>query len=361
MHPYPHTLSIDFGASFTKIAYRSPCAVYTAPGRYDESAEVIALDAVILVPTLAIQTGSDAQPWAFGQTAAGLNPGPKMRVFNNWKAGLFNRDNSPGAASASIIAQAYFRWLRQQLLEVPNLFLNDCKVRVMVPAFNDFKDLIKVLRQCFVHAGWDDERLEFGTEPHANAIGLLSGGRNVYIRGTKTGGNIDYGTTYGINNPYIQSARHQLLPGAQSKPFRITIVDIGAFTTDIAILTFNPLVVGNSDGLQEVAQKSFALGTHSGLDEPLWVALGTRHKLSFANYNFTLREQIKAALFAGETYSVGGVVLGDMIDQTAIEQLATDFAKRIWAKAVVNNKGNNLRLGSRLDDIVPFTVKLVTF
>lgn len=35
--------------------------------------------------------------------------------------------------------------------------------------------------------------------------------------------------------------------------------------------------------------------------------------------------------------------------------------KGIRPKEVVNNKGNNLRLGRRLDDVVPFTVELMRF
>lgn len=330
---HPPTLSIDFGASYTKVGFRSRCALYAAPSRFDETARLVGLDEAALIPTLAIQTTNDKQPWIFGAPAADLTPGPKMKVFQNWKAGLFNRDNSPDAAQASIIAHHYFAWLRQRIETMHEIGLADCIVRVMVPAFYDFRELTGVLRRCFELAGWNPRELQFGTEPHANALGLLTQGRNVYTKGKQSEG-IDFQATYGTNNPYIQGIRHQLLPGMERQPIRLAVVDIGAFTTDVAVLTFDPLQPSKGDGLAEIAQLSFALGTHESLDRPLWQGLSARHGVDFYQYSFRQRERIKFALFQDETFALaGGINLGDAGDKALLNSLTEALAKNIWKQA----------------------------
>jgi len=329
----PPTLSIDFGASYTKVGFRSRCALHTAPSRFDETASLVGLDEAALIPTLAVQTTNDKRPWIFGSAAAELTPGPQMKVFQNWKAGLFNRDNSPDAAQASIIAHHYFTWLRQRIDTTDQVGLADCIVRVMVPAFYDFTELTGVLRRCFELAGWSPRELQFGTEPHANALGLLTQGRNVYTKGKQAEG-IDFQTTYGANNPYIQSIRRQLLPGMDRQALRLAVVDIGAFTTDVAILTFDPLQPGLGDGLTEIAQLSFPLGTHESLDRPLWHGLSARHDVDFYKLSFRQRERIKFALFQGEIFAMAaGINLGDAADQALLNSLTQALAKNIWRDA----------------------------
>jgi len=330
---HPPTLSIDFGASYTKVGFRGRCALYAAPSRFDETANLVGLDEAALIPTLAVQTTNDKQPWIFGAAAADLTPGPKMKVFQNWKAGLFNRDNSPDAAQASIIAHHYFAWLRQRIETMHQVGLADCIVRVMVPAFYDFGELTGVLRRCFELAGWNPRELQFGTEPHANALGLLTQGRNVYTKGKQSEG-IDFQATYGANNPYIQSIRRQLLPGMDRQALRLAVVDIGAFTTDVAILTFDPLQPGRGDGLTEIAQLSFTLGTHESLDRPLWHGLAARHGVDFYQLSFRQRERIKFALFQGETFALAaGINLGDANDQALLNSLTKALAENIWKQA----------------------------
>lgn len=329
----PPTLSIDFGASYTKVGFRSRCALQKAPSRFEETASLVGLDEATLIPTLAVLTTNDKRPWIFGAAAADLTPGPRMKVFQNWKAGLFNRDNSADAAQSSIIAHHYFAWLRQRIETMHQVGLADCIVRVMVPAFYDFADLTGVLLSCLKLAGWNPRELQFGTEPHANALGLLTQGRNVYTKGKQSEG-IDFQATYGANNPYIQSIRLQLMPGMERQALRLAVVDIGAFTTDVAILTFDPLQPGRGDGLTEIAQLSFTLGTHEALDRPLWKGLSARHGVDFYQLSFRQRERIKFALFQGGTFSLAnGINLGDAADQTLLNSLTTTLAENIWREA----------------------------
>ena len=50
------------------------------------------------------------------------------------------------------------------------------------------------------------------------------------------------------------------------------IVDIGAFTTDIALLTFDTR--SENDGLSNIQQESYALGVINELDAPLFKSIG---------------------------------------------------------------------------------------
>ena len=79
------TLSIDLGASYTKVAYRPACLPSTA-GTVLAEAKVLMVDNSPLIPSLAIRTRDAAQPWIFGRRAAAINPNHEMQVFPNWKA-----------------------------------------------------------------------------------------------------------------------------------------------------------------------------------------------------------------------------------------------------------------------------------
>src|SRR5687767_7896372 len=100
---YDPTLSIDLGASYTKIAYRDSC-VPEKKGERKQEAQVLLFEKAPLIPSLAIRTRNSALPWVFGWQAAKMNPAG-MQVFQNWKADLFRPKNDKDSATAAIIAQ----------------------------------------------------------------------------------------------------------------------------------------------------------------------------------------------------------------------------------------------------------------
>src|SRR5437870_4832721 len=108
------TVSIDLGASYTKVAFRSACAAGVGQP-YKEDATLLMVGASPLIPSLAVRTKRPAQPWIFGQEAANIRPGKDMEVFPNWKADLFRPENDKKSAAAVIVAYHFFGWLRRQV------------------------------------------------------------------------------------------------------------------------------------------------------------------------------------------------------------------------------------------------------
>lgn len=328
----PAVLSIDFGSTYTKIGYRAEIWAHTV-GTKHEPAQVMLSDESALIPTLAISSGRKDQPWIFGAEAANLNPSPSMEVYSNWKATLFNRDNNPTTAGSIIIAQAFFRWLRERVeMALPGL--ENLHVRVMVPAFDDFEILAEVMRRCMQLAGWKMP-IEVCTEPHANAIGLMTRGKNCYRTGTKSSG-VDFMSMYDFNSSYIQTARRFVLSEHGTRELRVAILDIGSFTTDLALLVFDVGSGLDGDGLKTINQRSHEVGAHTYLTEPLWKELGEKYHADFSATSFAFREEIKRTIFAGQSYTVmlndQPRQIGGEHDAEIVGRLVGDFAQAIWQK-----------------------------
>lgn len=322
---FPATISIDFGASTTKVAFRANCDPHTI-GEYNIGAQMFAVDSSILIPTLAIETGRSDQPWFFGKEAERLTPTPEMKVYRNWKAGLLQEDNGQETARSKIVAHFFFRWLRKKLLEA-NALPGKPSIRILLPAFDNFEALNQVVLECMRSAGWD-ENIEFGNEPRANALGLLTEGRNVYAKGLKSE-SVDFGKTFGLSNPYIQSARKVALSNSLNRTFRMAIVDIGAFTTDIAILEFN-LVDSTDDGMYGCAQYSVPVGAFQGIELPLFGHLKDQHGFDSEKTSGSLLEEIKKKVLAGSNYQYRGIELGDSFDQEEVDTILENFIGEIW-------------------------------
>ena len=327
---FPAVLSIDFGSTYTKVGFRREM-LHTSLGQHEETAHLMLMDELALIPTLAIATNRQNKPWVFGQEAAGLNPGEGMEVFTNWKASLFNRDNNATTASSIIIAQAFFRWLKDRI-EIAIQDTRHLHVRVMVPAFDDFEQLAEVMRRCMQLAGWKMP-IEVCTEPHANALGLMTGGKNRFCIGTRFVG-VDYMGMYGYNSSYIQSARKHALSSNGPSELRVAILDVGSFTTDLAVLIFSLDADAAGDGLKKISQKSYEIGAHTYLTEPLWDQLGKKYNDNFSALSFESKEDIKRTVFAREPYEImlGSQrrEIGGEHDAAIIDKLVADFATAIW-------------------------------
>ena len=148
------TLSIDLGASYTKLAYRPAC-VPEHTGTLQEEAKVLRIDKSPLIPSLAIRTRDAGQPWFFGVTAAGMHPNQEMQVFQNWKAHLFNPQTDEDSVTAAIIAHRFFEWLRTKL-ESMSIDVKKCQTRIAMPAFDTFDKNAVLLARCMDLSGWKE-------------------------------------------------------------------------------------------------------------------------------------------------------------------------------------------------------------
>jgi len=173
------TVSIDLGASYSKVAYRPACDP-DRPGTLRQDAMVLMVDASPLIPSIAIQTQRKNMPWVFGVQAAKLNPDGTMKVHKNWKANLFLPQNNAESANAVIVAEHFFGWLKQKL-EPAGIDLGKAETRVAMPAFDSVAETARVIGICMETNGWKPPILK-AIEPHANTVGLFSRGRSAIRR-----------------------------------------------------------------------------------------------------------------------------------------------------------------------------------
>ncbi|MBX9582105.1 MAG: hypothetical protein K2X87_17505 [Gemmataceae bacterium] len=395
---------IDFGSAYTKVGLR--------PGAWSNSDVVtnpaLTLDGLRFCHPSAVfvdNTVSPARP-AFGEEALGLPEGPRRRRHLNWKkkllaataadladppatnparvvalvesdrfarlAGEFRvsaaevvhlrklvshaagmlgpdagrpRPESP-AAEGYTLAVHYFTWLRKQVLEAcgrakpavtsPELI----PARVTVPAFvpeshlpthPGFGLLARALRQ----AGWPlHPSRPVVSEPYANAIGVLTRGSN-------------------CTRP-LDMFQKGLLATALSKEkqhpsYRAVVIDLGAYTLDLAVLDFH--TGGKPHLLSEVAfdiaAQSVPLGVCE-LDDTLLAAvppdLGQHLKGVTADEWINLRQSVYAE---EKTYPLGDWEVGG----EAVRAAVRGYAARVGdaAKAFLD----------RFDDI-PFKELILT-
>jgi hypothetical protein len=142
-------LAIDMGAAYSKVAFRR--GVRPGENFYSESEQLV-LDGKALIPSVVIRD-SDGQ-WHFGNIAFGLRPGPGWEVFENWKKNLFDTDAPP--ESAIVPAVRFLSWLREQVqAQIPES--REARVRIALPALENFSKKAFLLRECFVKAGWHQD------------------------------------------------------------------------------------------------------------------------------------------------------------------------------------------------------------
>jgi hypothetical protein len=170
---------------------------------------------------------------------------------------------------AATIAPHFFVWLRQQVLDAcsrlpaTGLKYDSIPVRITVPAFDELKASDshagwKVLVDALGKAGWPLHPDSPTTaEPYANAIGILTKGTNSFQRGQ-----VRIGDMFG-RGPLIT-----VLKDAGHHPlYRALVIDVGAYTTDFAVLVLKPDGDNTSDPDSNIStlQKSIPLGV-SDLD-----------------------------------------------------------------------------------------------
>ena len=333
---FEDTLSIDLGASYTKVAYRR-VAVPNGIGTIRKGAEILMVDNRPLIPSLAIRTRDAGRPWEFGRVAAQMRPSSEMQVFQNWKANLFGSRNDQDSATAVIIAHRFFEWLGAKL-ESAGINLKKCQTRVAMPAFETFDEKARLIARCMDLSGWNDPSLILKVrEPHANTIGLFSKGRNVVARNAE-GLEPNYGEMFGQGNVYIQAARGFALFDNHANLITVAVVDIGAFTTDLAALTFD--VTAPADGLSAIDQESHAVGVINELDKPLFSALGNQHGFAQSELTFEESEATKLEIYRDRpnwpvgllTRSQGNIELGDVKDREMVATHIAIFTAAVWEK-----------------------------
>lgn len=316
---------IDFGSAYTKVALRRD------PGADSEllsSRSSSTAEADFCIPTIVAVDRRGHKPVPeFGDRAATLQSGGGIDVHRNWKKSIFLTPSSTtkphqsplesllqseelrelatrhgiasgqltylqqlvGAAKnliagpggrvisaetqqqtvAASIAPHFFIWLRQQVLEAcsrlptQGLKYDSIPVRITVPAFargteTELHPGGKILLDALGKAGWPlhpDKPIT--AEPYANVIGVLTKAANILQRGRVR-----------IGEMFSKGPMITVMKDATHHPiYRAIVIDVGAFTTDFAVLTLKP--DGNNtsdpDDMISIVASSLTLGV-SDLD-----------------------------------------------------------------------------------------------
>jgi len=314
--PYDPVLGIDLGASYTKISLRSQ--------RVQPNAQVVYADWVMQVPSLVIQVGRD---WFFGDDAMNLNPDPNWNVYSNWKEILYLKRPASGYGQASIVACKFFEWLLD-LLKKHGVHPDAQRVRVCVPALTGVEHYASTVAQSMQMAGWPTRiQSDYASEPRANIVGIMSGGRNCLLRTNSLG----YGPMFPAGGFY----RHEFdryFRKQRDPILKICILDVGSFTTDLACVRLDLSDV-DSDGIVTASQESWLHGIINELDLAVLSPLCANQRVDLNRILFTEREQIKEKLYGLQQHALTtGQILGSPGDHQVINRGLDGFSANLWIK-----------------------------
>lgn len=361
-------ISIDFGSAYTKVAIRR---------HLNQPSQLVIEDSLVqdpqrfCIPTLAAADERAGKTrWAFGPDAMQIVQGDGIRVYRNWKSHLFTapgrlQGKLPTTAQRSEIRVAsrrtsetawasspvehtaleikavtlrYFSWLRK-FLEGPcsSLGITDLSlvpVRLCVPAFGmsereegNYSSAEELLLHVLSEAGWNpaDER-PIVTEPQSNAVGIYTQGANATWtpsgpRGRKY---IHFQQMFGFGG-YLPALRtRSLLHGEQNHC--VLVVDVGAFTTDLAFLDFD---LDQEEKPPCIQYESQALGVQR-LDLSVLEALPTAKATKVKRLDTRRWEELKRSLYVDQApYRLEGATVGAGTEGSAIQKLVHDFAEQI--------------------------------
>lgn len=317
------SLCIDLGAAFTKIAWRprpdAPAHLARDPQPMD------GVDA-FCVPSVAAHDRKTDR-WVFGAEAAELRASDRIRVYQNWKADLFLPDEDrhggiellDGASVATTailldrhphlramdIAARYLCWLYDE--QIPAMLGHrdfvGAEVTICVPEFvRDEPVFAAQLDLVMRWAGFRNGGEYTLSEPQANLVGVLTQGEN----------HVDNG------RPRVSAMLGPVASALSSPRQGMLFVDVGAFTTDLAIAG---LAGGVDFGPRR--SRSMRLGV-SALDAR--ILQGSPSK-----------EQVDGSLLEREAFHravYGPVVRGREygLDEAGVRREMEDFARAILAQ-----------------------------
>ncbi len=323
-------LAIDLGAAYTKVSFRPRIHPYEP---FSEDSKELILDDSALIPSIVLR--DPAGNWHFGSTAAGLKPAAGWQGWENWKKDLLDSDDPP--ATAILVATRFFAWLRDQVQPfVPDI--DHCRVRIALPAFQSFARKARLVKDCMAKAGWEPAMIKPIREPQANIIGLASRGRN-HVTWSPAGevAFLHYGKMFG-HLGLIQRAANDFVNQARTSRFlKGLVVDIGAYTTDLAplIIDLAADISEYGDGVAALNPTSSKPGISAELDQPLFQQIFSTVGFSPAQVTFLEFELLKQNLYAGKTYVTatekGEMELGTEDHQQIIDSHFERFADAFWA------------------------------
>lgn len=313
-----NVVGIDFGASYTKLAYRFFDSSHESPIQ----SRPLRIEQIELIPTLAIELNRKEDRWVFGKQAAAWEPGSGTVIHRNWKSRLLRPDGETPDENALEIARNFFRWLLDKLSKPGILPFDplDAAVMICVPAFKESGEAFVKLGSVMESAGWRNKLILRTTEPKANTIGYCTEGRNV----TNWHG-LDWGEMFGLQSPFINFTRQHL---TDNEVAMLAVLDIGSFTSDLSLITWRS--GATEDYLSEGSQHSYRHGIVAQLDALCLPQVLDDVGESIEELPFDQLEVVKKHLYRGEAYELGGYTIGDESHQELINSALDNFAEELW-------------------------------
>ncbi|MDB2496385.1 hypothetical protein N9X25_04480 [Verrucomicrobiales bacterium] len=322
---------IDLGATYTKVSWRPEWESGT--DGYESPSSVIRIEGQKFTPTLVLESARGGA--FFGNTAAGMTPAEGDTLHLDWKRKLFGGEGDAAQQQAANAIGRYLGWLREQVIQSdPSLPLDRARIRLCVPAFDGDEESLALLSEGMAENGWKNSEVFKALEPLSNLIGVCTEGRNWLARGEHFQVNAVFTEMFGYQHPLIVAAREAALQFGQPV-HRIAILDIGSFTTDLAVLPWN---ADSADGFLggDSRHLSFPHGVIHLLDRTVFKSLSERHGVNIHGLSFGDREELKRAVYGKSIYRVakqgggGFVELGDTTDQAVVTEAIRKFIDDLW-------------------------------
>ena len=227
-----------------------------------------------------------------------------------------------------------------------------CQTRIAMPAFDidTFNRNAVLLARCLDLSGWNDPTLILKVrEPHANTLGLFTAGKNAVQR---NGAGECWASKAEMleddvfqNSVYMRALRQSTVIGTFGNRLTVMVVDIGAYTTDLAKLTFD--FTAPADGLRTVPQVSYELGIINELDKLLFPMLEKRHGFSWFGNTFQAMENYKMLLYLNQPWQLQTRVNGNPVtielgtgeEFELVENATKRFATAVWEKIAAFTAG----------------------
>jgi hypothetical protein len=323
----PAVIGVDLGASFTKVSHRPEWA---SGNEYSEISQMVVIEGSALVPSIVIYSDQNRK-WLFGEEAVEYYPTPEDRVFSNWKAALYSQRLDHKVDGAMDAASHFFEWLGDQLRST-GIPVQDCKIKICLPAFDGAEEPGRMLVERMKRCGWAGREHSTIEEPRANTVGMFGEGRNAAHIPDANG---EIMPNYMGNFPMGGFVLLHLRNYALKKGPRFVsclIIDIGSFTVDLSLVVLD--AERDGDCIAEATQHSFELGLVEHYEKPLFETLLRTKRLQWNDLNFRDRERIKDVLNGDTSVDVatltgGTVTFGTANDRAAAQALAADFARQL--------------------------------
>ncbi len=303
-------LCIDLGASFTKIAIRTESDGQSIllqdhrlmTGRGEE-------DNRFCFPSVVAHNQRTKQ-WAFGWEASDYRQSEDILILQDWKSVLFHEkfleeffdpeiDGEVDPVQiflktrdpyfiALACAQHYLQWLADEQIPyllsqhatMEHLTVSDFETRVCVPDFVLGTGAGQTIERLMANAGFENCDVFCISEPKSSLIGILTEGRNQL-------------TSKGKINNAAMFGDHSLLNSLSNNQNSVLFLDIGSFTTDMALAQFSNF---RSQHLAKSPAASYPLGMYR-LDSMILKALPKELEHSVNLNNLPATEKFHRAVY----------------------------------------------------------------